>query len=37
MKRCLTVLAALLLVVGCSAKNTSPQPVLDARPDEPFG
>ena len=34
MKRCLTVIAALLLVVGCSAKNTSPQPVLDARPEE---
>ncbi len=34
MKRCLTVFAALLLVVGCSAKNASPQPALDVQPEE---
>jgi len=34
MKRCLTVFAALLLVVGCSAKNAPPQPVLKSEPEE---
>ena len=34
MKRCLTVFAALLLVVGCSAKNAPSQPVLKSEPEE---
>lgn len=34
MKRCFTVFAALLLVVGCSAKTARPQPVLEADPEE---
>lgn len=34
MKRCLTVFAALLLVVGCSTKTAVPLPVLKSEPEE---
>ena len=34
MKRCITVFAALLLIVGCSAKTVPPQPVLTPEPEE---